>query len=157
MMVAVIGILPELSIAMVVVIITMVEDMSVISTGEAIAVVIMLSVILGKVLFTGSGNDDVIMTVLVGLNGTMLLIISVNNVNTSTGVIIEFISGLITSTVDIGIKAVLMVLLANGLSTSTVAVVGLMDDEILSDIVVFIMSTGDILMMVLSFCAAVSK
>ena len=162
MIVVIIGILPEFSITTVV--IMMVEDTSVVSTGELIAVVIMFSVILGKVLFTESGHNDVIMTVSVGFNGTDIvvpLIVSVSNVNTSTGVIIELISWLVTSIVDIiavGIKAVLVVPLAMALSMSTVAVIGLMGDEILSDIVAFIMSTGDVLMMVLlSFCAAVSE
>ena len=92
MIVVIIGILPEFSITTVV--IMMVEDTSVISTGELIAVVIMFSVILGKVLFTESGHNDVIMTVSVGFNGTDIvvpLIVSVSNVNTSTGVIIELI------------------------------------------------------------------
>ena len=83
---------------------TGVEDVSIISTGEATAVIV---IVVTKVLLTDS--SDVIMTVLVGVStDTMLVIISVN-VSTSI-VVIRFISALVTSTVDIiavGIKAVL--------------------------------------------------
>ena len=88
----------------------------------------------------------------------MLVIVSVN-VNASAEVIMELISALVISIVDItavgklGMTVTLVVLPAISLFISIV----LVDDEILSDIVSFIMSTGDILMVMLSFCDAVSN
>ena len=157
MMAVVVSILLELSITRVVVVVTMMVDTSLISTGDVITDVIMLSVILGKVLLTDNGSDEVIMTALVGVD-TMLVIASVN-VNAPTEVIMELISTLVISIVDItavgklGMTVIPVVLPAISLFISIV----LVDDEILSDIVSFIMSTGDILMVMLSFCDAVSN
>lgn len=156
MMAVVVSILLELSITRVVVVVTMMVDTSMISTDDVITDVIMLSVILGKVLLTNNGSDEVIMTALVV--DTMLVIASVN-VNAPTEVIMELISTLVISIVDItavgklGMTVIPVVLPAISLFISIV----LVDDEILSDIVSFIMSTGDILMVMLSFCDAVSN
>ena len=157
MIAVVVSIMLELSITRDVVVVTMMVDTSMISTGDVITDVIMLSVILGKVLLTDNGSDEVIMTALVGVD-TMLVIASVN-VNAPTEVIMELISTLVISIVDItavgklGMTVTLVVLPAMSLFISIV----LVDDEILSDIVSFIMSTGDILMVMLSFCDAVSN
>ena len=157
MIAVVVTIMLELSITRVAVVVTMMVDTSMISTDDVITDVIMLSVILGKVLLTDNGSDEVIMTALVGVD-TMLVIASVN-VNASTEVIMELISALVISIADItavgklGMTVTLVVLPAISLFISIV----LVDDEILSDIVSFIMSTGDILMVMLSFCDAVSN
>ena len=157
MIAVVVSIMLELSITRDVVVVTMMVDTSMISTGDVITDVIMLSVILGKVLLADNGSDEVIMTALVGVD-TMLVIASVN-INAPTEVIMELISTLVISIVDItavgklGMTVTLVVLPAMSLFISIV----LVDDEILSDIVSFIMSTGDILMVMLSFCDAVSN
>lgn len=149
-MVVIIDITPLVMV--VVVVTTMVEDVSIILTGEVITIVGLI-----KLLFTDSGESgDVI---IVGINGvvtdTPSLGISLNvttamevsgaplgiSLNVTTGTVMKF--ELVTSIVDI-------VRLMLGVSLS---------DKIIGDIVAFIGSIGvELLIMVtLSFCAAVSN
>ena len=147
MMVVIIGMTPLVTV--VVVVTTMVEDVSIILTGDVITIVEMI-----KLLFTDSGD-----VIKVGINGavadTPSLGISLNvttamevkgaplgiSLNVTTGTVMKF--ELVTSMVDI-------VRLMLGVSLS---------DEIVRDIVTFTGSIGvELLIMVtLSFCAAVSN
>lgn len=139
-----------------VVVTTTVEGVSIISTGEATAVIL---IVITKVLLTDS--SDVIMTVLVGVStDTMLVIISVN-VSTSI-VVIGFISALVTSTVDIiavGIKAVLamfgMVVVLVIVIALKVTFIKLTSTMLLAETLIDITSTRDTF--ALPFCTVVSS